>query len=92
MATVRPNQKLRTLVAAFKRLGCDVKFTTRPMIINGGHREPFPRRYLYNPANGAMVAITNYSPSDWIPLRVYESWERRLGIDLPPLPAPRVVL
>lgn len=61
-------------------MGCELRTAEKTVRVDG---DVFNVRYLYNPANKAFAAVQDLADDQYISEWEVESWQRRLGIQIP---------
>src|SRR3990167_8709600 len=78
---VRPFWKVGDVIAAFVRLGCEVRHTSSVSFIDGTTGDPVTSiRFLHNPKTRGFVPISDLNDDERIPPSEVANWERRLGV------------
>ena len=72
------------IVLLFQQRGC--KINTAEGTVKTTDGDCFNVRYLLNPANKAFVPLVDLGDDQFISKHEVESWERRLGIEIPKPP------
>jgi len=78
--------KVRSVLSLFIQMGCELRTAEGPAISGEGDVLNF--RYLYNPDNGAVVAILDLGDDEFVSSGEVAYWERRLGVSIPKPPLP----
>jgi hypothetical protein len=79
--TVGPFRRVGDLIAAFVRLGCEVRYTSNVTYLDHTTGQPSdPIRFLHNPKTRGFVPLGDLEDDERIPPSEVENWERRLGV------------
>jgi len=79
--TIGQFRKVGDLIAAFTRLGCEVRYTRVVVYLDQSTGQPSdPVRFLHNPKTGGFVPIGDLEDDERVPPSEVENWERRLGV------------
>lgn len=81
-----PFWRLGEAIAAFVAMGAELRSTTSDSVFEDADSGASVSevRYLFNPENGARCPIdSDVADDERLPISVYESWCRRLGMDVP---------
>lgn len=67
-------------------MGCEERRTNQARIEAEDGQSVEGVRYLFNPETGGFVPISDLEDDESIPWSEVETWERRLGLKVPPPP------
>lgn len=76
--------KVRSVLSLFIQMGCELRVAESDLVNQDGEVLNF--RYLFNPDNGAFVAIVDLGDDEFVSAGEVEYWERRLGVGIPKPP------
>ncbi len=81
---VGPFWNVKEIIDLFTAMGCELRIAEPDTFNFDG--EVFNVRYLFNPDNGNFVALVDLRDDEAVHRSEVESWERRLGIEIPKPP------